>query len=74
MSKFAQSSIDFLIRRTSFDNKCRVETIVNSVEHIRLIIRSIMFDEIGHCIRNFFVFGQGDHWFAADDLEKSSDR
>jgi hypothetical protein len=53
---------------TSFDDESGVETVVDSIEHIGMIVRSIVFDEISHGVGDFFVFRQSDHWFTSDDL------
>ena len=55
--------------RTSLDHKRRIEAIVNGIEHVRMVVRSIVLDKIRHCIRDFFVLCQRYHRFAGDDLE-----
>ena len=53
---------------TSFDNESGVETVVNGIEHVRMVVRSVVFDEISHSVGDFLVFSQSYHWFAGNDL------
>lgn len=60
-----------IIERTSFDEKSSIESIVNSTEHSCLIIGSIIFYKICHCIGDFFVFIRRDHRSTGGDLQIS---